>query len=37
MRDLSRGLTDAEIAGLAEYYAGTPTKTAPSAASGNTK
>jgi cytochrome c553 len=37
MRDLSRGLTDAEIADLAEYYAGTPTKTAPSAASGNTK
>jgi cytochrome c553 len=34
MRDLSRLLTDAEIAGLAEYYSGSPTATHPSAASG---
>lgn len=37
MRDLSRQLTDAEIAGLAEYYSGAPTITAPAAAGGKTK
>lgn len=37
MRDLSKRLTDAEIAGLAAYYGGAPPTTPPAAAAGETQ
>jgi cytochrome c553 len=37
MRDLSKRLTDAEIAGLAAYYGGAPPTTAPSDSTGKTQ